>query len=140
MPRLRRILLTKTDLNRIPADERFFYFMAGHLANDANILGKLLIAAFNSAFARPGEPCATNYTNNAGLAQLFLVVKLFSGRLHEANSLISAHYFAKGLHPKYEGEMSERARDARQLFSAYFGSESNIITKIRNNSPFILVD
>jgi hypothetical protein len=29
--------------------------MAGHFADDVNILGKLLIAAFNSAFARPGE-------------------------------------------------------------------------------------
>jgi hypothetical protein len=45
MPELRRIRLTKTDLDRIPADERFFYLMAGHFANDVTILSQLLIAA-----------------------------------------------------------------------------------------------
>jgi hypothetical protein len=55
MPELRRIRLTKTDLDRIPADERFFYLMAGHFANDVTILSQLLIAAFNCAFGRPGE-------------------------------------------------------------------------------------
>jgi hypothetical protein len=136
MPRLTRIRLTKTDLNRIPDDERFFYFMAGHLANDTNILSKLLITAFNSAFARPGEIPRDEAHNNAGLARLFLLIKLLSGRLHEANSLISSHYFAKGLHKKYESQMSERAQDGRRWFSGYFGSEDNIITKGRNKFAF----
>jgi hypothetical protein len=138
MPRLKRVRLTKTDLDRIPADERFFYLMAGHLANDVNILGQLLIAAFNSAFARPGEPARDEPHNAAGQAQLFLLLKLLAGRLHEANSLIGSHYFAKGLHKKYEHEMSEKARDARHRFSAYFGSQSNVITAIRNKIAFHL--
>lgn len=136
MPGLTRILLTKTHLDKIPADERFFYLMAGHFANDVNILGQLLIAAFNSAFARPGDPPRDEPHNAAGQAQLFLLLKLLAGRLHEANSLIGSHYFAKGFHKKYEDEMSQKARDARHQFSAYFGRDSNVITKVRNKVAF----
>jgi hypothetical protein len=107
MPELRRIGLTKADLDRIPPDERFFYLMAGHFADDVTILSQLLIAAFNSAFGRPGEFSRDEPHNAAGLAQLFLVLKLLAGRLHEASRLIASHYFAKGLE-KYENEMPER--------------------------------
>jgi hypothetical protein len=136
MPELRRIRLTKTDLDRIPADERFFYLMAGHFANDVAILGQLLIAAFNSAFDRPGEFSRDEPHRAAGLAQLFLVLKLLAGRLHEASRLIASHYFAKGLDKKYENEMSEKARNARRQFSAYFGGKDNVITSVRQRFAF----
>jgi hypothetical protein len=136
MPELRRIRLTKADLDRIPADERFFYLMAGHFANNVTILGHLLIAAFNSAFGRPGEFSRDEPHNAAGLAQLFLVLKLLAGRLHEASRLIGSQYFAKGLHKKYEDEMSEKARDARRQFSEYFGGKDNIITSVRQRFAF----
>jgi hypothetical protein len=138
MSELKRIRLTKADLDRIPADERFFYLMAGHFANDVNILAKLLIAAFNSAFAQAGETPRDEPHNSAGLAQLFLMLKLLAGRLHEANGLISSHYFAKGLHKRYESDMSERALHARRQFSAYFGRDTNILSKVRNKVAFHL--
>src|SRR6202023_1010064 len=97
MPELKCIRLTKTDLDRIPADERFFYLMAGHFVNDGTILSQLVIAAFNSCCGRPGEFSGDEPHNAAGLAQLFLVLKLLAGRLHEASRLIGCHYFAKGL-------------------------------------------
>jgi len=136
MPELRRIHLTKTGLDRIPADERFFYLMAGHFANDVTILVQLLIAAFNSAFGRPGEFSCDEPHNAAGLAQLFLVLKLLAGRLHEASRLIASHYFAKGLDKKYENEMSEKAQNARRQFSAYFGGKDNVITSVRKRFAF----
>jgi hypothetical protein len=136
MPELKCIRLAKTDFERIPADERFFYLMAGHFANDVNILSKLLVAAFNTAFARPGEVVRDEPHNAAGLAQLFLLLKVIAGRLHEANKLIGSQYFAKDLHEKYENEMSETSRDARRQFSAYFGSKSNVITPVRNRFAF----
>ena len=110
--------------------------MAGHFANDVNILGQLLIAAFNSAFARPGDPPRDEPHNAAGQAQLFLVLKLLAGRLHEANSLIGSHYFGKGLHKKYEDQIYQKARDVRHQFNAYFGHHLNIITAIRNKVAF----
>ena len=136
MPELRRLRLTKTDLDRIPADERFFYLMAGHFVNDVTILSQLLIAAFNSAFGRPGEFSRDEPHNAAGLAQLFLVLKLLAGRLHEASRLIGCHYFAKGLDKKYENEMSAKARNARRQFSAYFGGKDNVITSVRQRFAF----
>ena len=48
--RNRRAALPKADLDRVPPDERFFYVMAGHLANEVNILGKLLIIGGRSQF------------------------------------------------------------------------------------------
>jgi len=47
MTQLAALTLTKTQLDQIPADERLFYFMAGQLYNDINILTKLLTAAIN---------------------------------------------------------------------------------------------
>jgi hypothetical protein len=46
--------LTKTDLDKIPEDERFVYLVAGQLANDVNILSKLLIGAHNVNLAGDG--------------------------------------------------------------------------------------
>jgi hypothetical protein len=132
---LKRIHLTKTDLDRISGDERFFYLMAGHLANDVNILGKLVIVAFNTAY-RDGVILKDEPHGQAGLAQLFLLLKLLAGRLHEASRLIDAHYFAKGLHRKYESLMAKKAREARQQFSKYFGHDTNVISHVRNKVAF----
>jgi hypothetical protein len=136
MAELQRIRLTKADLDRIPADERFFYVMAGHLANDVNILGKLLIGALNNWKSR-GER-REGPRLDAGLAQTFLLLKLLAGRLHEAYILVGSHYFSKGFREKYEGNMSKKAIHARHYFSAYFGGNSNIITSIRNKFAFHL--
>jgi hypothetical protein len=65
-----------------------------------------------------------------------LVLKLLAGRLYEASRLIASHYFAKGLDKKYEKEMSEKARDARRPFNAYFGGKGNVITSVRQRFAF----
>jgi hypothetical protein len=132
MSELSVISLTKADLDRIPTDERFFYLMAGHLGNDVNVLGKLLMAAYNSGFSPEDSKRREGPHGHAGLTQTFLLLKLLAGRLHEANVLIGAHYFGKGLPAKYEGEMHEKEIDARRQFSAYFSGRSNIITPVRN--------
>jgi hypothetical protein len=48
----------------------------------------------------------------------------------------SSNYFEKQLHAKYENEMSEKARDARRRFSAYFGGDSNVISQVRKKIAF----
>ena len=40
MTQLHALILTKAQLDQIPEDERLFYFMAGQLHNDLNILSK----------------------------------------------------------------------------------------------------
>ena len=137
MVELKRIYLTKADLDRIPDDERYFYFMAGHLANDVNILGKFLLQAQNSAFRKDGESLDKDPRRQAGLVQMFVVLKLVAGRLHEASRLMGLHYFGKDLPTKYENDMSEKARDARAQFSRYFGGD-NVITMVRQKFAFHL--
>jgi hypothetical protein len=41
----------RAQLDKIPNDERVFYFMAGQLANDVNALQKLLLFAINQHLA-----------------------------------------------------------------------------------------
>jgi hypothetical protein len=67
-----------------------------------------VLVAFNTAY-KDGLILKDEPHGQAGLAQLFLLLKLLAGRLHEASRLIDAHYFAKGLHKKYES--------ARNLFT-----------------------
>jgi hypothetical protein len=129
MAQLQRITLTKSDLDRIPPDERFIYVMAGHLANEVSILQKLLIIGRNS-LDREGA------AGEAARVQQFLLIKLLAGRLHEANVLISRHYYGKKLHQKYEADLSEKARDSLFKLRKYFGEASNAITPIRNKFAF----
>jgi hypothetical protein len=135
MTELLRLDLTKNDLNRIPPDERFFFLMAGHLANNVSILAKLFLAAFNTGFTETGQRREGPY-GHAGITQTFLLLGLLAGRLHEANKLIGAHYFGKGLHKKYEAEMLAKSVDALHRFTAYFSRKSNLITPLRNHFAF----
>lgn len=129
MLQLRRVNLTKSDIDRVPADERFFYIVAGHLANEVSILHKLLIIGRKS-LDREGPP------GEAAHVQQFLLIKLLAGRLHEANDLIGQHYYGKKLHQKYETYLNEKAADALRNWSKYFGGTSNVITRIRNKFAF----
>jgi hypothetical protein len=67
MIELKQIRLTKADLDRIPTDERYFYFMAGHLANDVNVLAKFLLLSHNSAYRKDGESLDEDPRRQAGL-------------------------------------------------------------------------
>src|ERR1700736_1256245 len=125
MAQLQRINLTKTDLDRIPRDERFFYVVAGHLANEVSILDKLLIIGANS-LDREGPP------GEAPHVQQILLIRLLAGRLHEARVFIAAHYHGKKLHKKCEAHLNEEARDAlRNWCKDLSNKRPNLITPIR---------
>jgi hypothetical protein len=47
MTQLFALNFTKAQLDTIPAEERLFYFLAGQLENDINILTKLLTIGIN---------------------------------------------------------------------------------------------
>ena len=69
MPDVYKATLTKADLDKIPFDERAFYLMAGQLANDINIFGKLTIFSSNKPESNP-------LSQLASLTQTFLLIKL----------------------------------------------------------------
>ena len=76
MTQLIALTLTKTQLDQIPPDERLFYFMAGQLHNDINILTKLLTAAINEVKLVDKELPK----RSAAIAQVLLLLKLTAGK------------------------------------------------------------
>jgi hypothetical protein len=93
MTQLYALTLTKEQLDQIPDDERLFYFMAGQLHNDINILSKLLIAASNEMkLVFDQEP-----KRSGASAQALLLLKLTAGRLYEGHKTIRNTFPAKGL-------------------------------------------
>jgi hypothetical protein len=72
MTQLYALKLTKSQLKQIPADESLFYFLAGQLENDINILTKFLTIAINEVrIVEPGSPM-----RSAALSQVVLLLKL----------------------------------------------------------------
>jgi hypothetical protein len=115
---------TKADLDRIPDDERTFYLMAGQLANDINILGRLL--SFAASTPRPDTPRMW-----AGLTQMLLIAKLLAARLFEGHRLISQTFSARKLRAKYLDDLPPKAIENLDKINRYFGSE-NLIERVRN--------
>jgi hypothetical protein len=133
MTQLAALTLTKTQLDQIPADERLFYFMAGQLHNDINILTKLLIAAINESKIVGREPPK----RSAALAQVLLLLKLTAGRLYEGHKMISETFSAKGFLKKYKAEMSSATVVSLDTLNKYFGGGSDI-QRIRTKFAFHL--
>jgi hypothetical protein len=127
------LTLTKMQLDQIPADERLFYFMAGQLHNDINILTKLLAAAINEMeFVGSELP-----KRSAAAAQVLLLLKLTAGRLYEGHKMINETFSAKGFLKKYKAEMSSATLVSLDTLNKYFGSKS-AIQRIRTKFAFHL--
>jgi hypothetical protein len=133
MTQLAALTLTKAQLDQIPADERLFYFMAGQLHNDINILTKLLTAAINEVKLVGKEPPK----RSAAIAQVLLLLKLTAGRLYEGHKMISETFSAKGFLKKYKAEMSSDTFVSLDTLNKYFGGKS-AIQRIRTKFAFHL--
>jgi hypothetical protein len=133
MTQLAALTLTKTQFDQIPADERLFYFMAGQLHNDINILTKLLAVSINEIEFVGGELPK----RSAAAAQVLLLLKLTAGRLYEGYKMINETFSAKGFRKKYKVEMSSATLVSLDTLNKYFGSNS-AIQRIRTKFAFHL--
>lgn len=133
MTQLIALTLTKTQLDQIPPDERLFYFMAGQLHNDINILTKLLTAGINEVKLVDKELPK----RSAAIAQVLLLLKLTAGRLYEGHKMIGETFSAKGFLKKYKAEMSSATFVSLDTMNKYFGSKS-VIQRIRTKFAFHL--
>ena len=131
MTRLMKLTLTKAQFDQIPADERLFYFMAGQLHNDINILTKLLSAAINELKLVDKEPPK----RSAALAQALLLLKLIAGRVYEGHKMIGETFSAKGFLKRYRAEMSPSTLESLIAMNKYFGGKS-AIQRIRTKFAF----
>ena len=134
MTQLAALTLTKTQLDQIPADERLFYFMAGQLYNDINILTKLLTAAINELELVGGKE---RPKRSAAVSQVLLLLKLTAGRLYEGHKMINETFSAKGFLKKYKAEMSSATFVSLDTLNKYFGGKS-AIQRIRTKFAFHL--
>jgi hypothetical protein len=125
MAKLRAVLHRKSDLDNIPKQERTFYLMAGQLANDINILGKLLIFA-TTASKEPGEP-----RQWAGMTTAVLILEILAGRLYEGYRLIDKAFSARKLRAKYTDDLNPGAMAKLDTLNRYFSSD-NAIKRVRH--------
>jgi hypothetical protein len=133
MTQLVVLKVTKAQLDQIPDDERLFYFMAGQLHNDVNILTKLLLAAANELKLANEEPPKLS----AASAQVLLLLKLTAGRLYESHRMISETFSEKGFLKKHKAEMSSDTVQSLKTINKYFGGKSTI-QRIRTKFAFHL--
>src|SRR5271170_6822051 len=133
MTQLAALTLTKAQLDHLPADERLFFFMAGHLLNDINILTKLLTVAINEVQFVNVEPPK----RSAAIAQVLLLLKLTAGRLYEGHKMIGQNFSAKGLLSIYKSDMSAATSASFDEMNKYFGGIS-AIQRIRKKFAFHL--
>ena len=134
MARLIALKLTKAQLDAIPKEDRLFYFMAGQVMNDVNILSTLLLAAHNEV-KLAGDEAAKR---SAAMAQLMLLLKLTAGRLYEAHKLINHGFSAKWFLTKYKDELSDGTIGRLKDVNAYFGKKS-VIARIRLDTAEICI-
>jgi hypothetical protein len=110
MTKLIALTLTKADFDRIPADQRLFYFLAGQLQSPQR---------------------------SAALAQVILLLKLTAGRLYEGHKMINENFSAKGFLNKYASELSPNTLESLSKLNKYFGGKS-AIQRIRTKFAFHL--
>lgn len=115
----------KALLDAAPEDERTFHLMVGQLANDLNIMTKLLIYSMN--------PVSDELSTQASTAITMLMIKQLAGRLYEGWKTIKSQF--SPLHKKYETGMSAEAKQCLDELKKYFGP-NNLVNKIRNKSGF----
>jgi hypothetical protein len=72
-----RVNLTKTKLAAMPAAERAILLLLGHASNEINVLSKLIL------MARKDDP-AIKLVDHVEMGQIFIVMRLLIGKLHEA--------------------------------------------------------
>ena len=116
----------KALLDKAPEQERTLHLMAGHLANDLNIIAKLLIMSMNPV---SGEPVLTH----AQTAITMQMIRQLAGRLHEGWAVIQELY--SPLDGSYAAALSDEAKLGRKKLKKYFG-RANLVNSIRNKSAF----
>ncbi len=122
------VKLSKEMLNSIPQDERCFFFVMAHLANEINALNKLLL--WSSQY-----PTRNDAESNGQVSLTFMSLKLLAGKLKEGQELLQKRFYGTSISRDYVPTLSEDGQKALNKIKQYFG-HSNDVTYIRNNFAF----
>jgi hypothetical protein len=122
------VTFSKGLLDAASEDERMFHVMAGQLANDLNILTKLM------AMAMAMDPVGKHVVLiRANSTLVVLMIRLIAGRLNEGWELIRRSFLP--LHKKYESDLTPEAMRCLEELKKYFRKE-NLINKMRKKIAF----
>lgn len=129
---LHTLQYSKADLDKIPANDRTFFFMATGLANDIQMLNKALAVIVDN-----GDWDSSTIIRQGNSAFGMLILRMLAGRLREGWKLISK--FSKTLKSDYENEMSDEERAALQELRSYFNQgkgKTPLIVAVRDNVAY----
>jgi hypothetical protein len=126
---IHRVVIDRTKLAAMPESERTLLFLLAHASNEINFLSKLILMA-----RKDDPPSPVHDAAEAG--QLFILLRLLTGKLHEAWELFRKRAqrdrsIATTFIPRLESE----AAAALQALNRHFGAGS-VLSQIRNKMSF----
>lgn len=119
------VQMPKTSLDRISHEERQFFLLCGHVANEINVLNKLFYWASN--FDESEE-----IITRAHMAQSLVIGKLLTGKLWEAWKIIQQRFVRSNLSDDYRPSLEDEAQTALKNLERYFANKDNVVRKVRN--------
>ena len=126
---IHRVIFTKKQLADIPKDERSLLLLMGHATNELNVLSKFIL------MMRKDDP-PTQVEDFTEGGQIFIVMRVLIGKLHEAWELLKARAQSnKNVSEKYLKKLDDEAAAALKTLNEYFGKK-NAVTEIRNKVAF----
>jgi hypothetical protein len=119
--KLRRVILTKSQLAALPQAERSLLLLLGHASNEINVLSKLI---------------PSRIANNVEAGQICVLLRVLVGQLHEAWELFRKRVQAnRPLCNKYVPQLDADGAAALDNLNKHFGGGSPL-TKIRSKVAF----
>ena len=120
--KIRRISLPKALLAQMPASERSFFLLAGHMQNELNSLNKALAWCLHREPSRKSS--AIESLANGVQAQIY--ARLLAGKLFEAWKALKPAYFGAKISHRLEGKLHIDSQEGLKEIKAYFNKPSNI--------------
>ena len=122
-----KVPVSKDRLRAMPEDERALLILLGYVANQINLLSKLVIFSSNKT------PDGVEHALCA--AQTQMLARLAIGVLNEGWEVISKRFLGSRIGRDYRPRLSAEGKAALDQLQKTFGG-SNVINKIRTNYAF----
>jgi hypothetical protein len=122
------LTMDRARLSGVPEVERTFVFGIGHIANEVNVLQKLL---YWTAPSEDEDP----QSKKAHSTQALTIAKVLSGKLAEGWQFLEKAFFATKLSATYEPKLEAEGAAALSNLKRYFGRK-NLVVDIRNKLAF----
>lgn len=130
--KIRRIRLTKQHLGQLPAAERDFLLLAGHMLNEINSLYKVF--SWSMRGHRLESPASALSGTISG-AQAMIYARLLAGKEWEAWEALGKGWFRTKIAQRIEPILHPDSQEALKALKKYF-SGTNLINQVRNSFAF----